>query len=170
MPVGPGRAGPGRVGPGRAGSGQVGLGRAGSGRAGSAGSEPSLGRGRAWARSFPQDHVAGRMRTHAGTRACTHLPASRCCGGLSDVKRCSMFVSGMFGQQSFGKTSFSTIAGCRLFFWGGSVAHEPSHLLRYRRSFKLKERTQQSRSVTTGITNPCRNRMVVQYGTYIVPC
>ena len=68
-----------------------------------------------WARSFPHNRVAGRMRTHAGTRACTHLPASRCCGGLYDVKRCSMFVSGMFGQQSFGKTSFSTIAGCRLF-------------------------------------------------------
>ena len=74
-----------------------------------------MGRGRTWARSFPQHHVAGRMRTHAGTRVCTHLPASRCCGGLSDVKRCSMSVSGMFGQQSCGKTSFSTIAGCRLF-------------------------------------------------------
>ena len=129
---------------------------------------PSLGRGRTWARSFPQNHVAGRMRTPAGTRACTHLPASRCCGGLSDVKRCSMSVSGMFGQQSFGKTSFSTIAGCRL-FWG-SVSHEPTHLLRHRRSFKLKERTQQSRSFTTGITNPCRNRMVVQYDTYSVQC
>ena len=77
---------------------------------------PSLGRGRTWARSFPPNHVAGRMRTHAGTRACTHLPASRCCGGLSDVKRCSMFVSGMFGQQSFGKQAFQLSQGAG-FFW-----------------------------------------------------
>ena len=63
-----------------------------------------------------QTHVAGRMRTHAGTRACTHLPASRGCGGLSDVKRCSMFVSGMFGQQSFGKQAFQLSQGAG-FFW-----------------------------------------------------
>ena len=124
-------------------------------------SGPSLGRGRTWACSFPKltsRAECERMRALALARTCLPHGAVVVYLMSSDVP---CLCPGCLVSSPLGKQAFQLSQGAG--FLERSVSHDPTHLLRYRRSFKLKERTQQSRSVTTGITNPCRNRMVIMY-------